>query len=111
MVPYFGAAIFSYLLYAFLAPILSLPEITASVAAGGILNGNGINLPFNDVLWFLPAFFCAGVIFLALGFMLKGIKLFIGVVLVSFSGIIIGFSYQLPFGLDIAMTTQVFFGE
>src|SRR5512139_414041 len=34
MVPYFGAAILSYLLYAYLAPILSLPEINLSTAAG-----------------------------------------------------------------------------
>ena len=108
MVPYFGAAIFSYILYVYLSPILSLPEITASAATLGILNGNGINLPFNNVLWFLPAFFFAGLIFLALGFMFKGIRLLIGVILVSVSGIIIGLSYHLPFGFDIAMTTQFF---
>jgi acyltransferase len=108
MVPYFGAAILSYLFYGYLAPILSLPEINLSTAAGGILNGNGINLPFNDVLWFLPAFFFAGIIFLALGFILRGIKLAIGVLVVSFLGLIIGLSYHLPFGLDIAMTMQFF---
>jgi hypothetical protein len=108
MVPYFVAAICSYILYSYLAPTLSLPEISITAAVLGILNGNGNNLPFNNVLWFLPAFFCAGMIFLVLALMFKGIKLFIAVIFVSFSGIIIGSSHHLIFGLDIAMTTQFF---
>ena len=108
MIPYFGVAILSYILYVYTAPILSLPEITANNAAFGILSGNGINLPFNDVLWFLPAFFFAGLIFLGLTSMFNDMKLCIGMMLVSISGIIIGSYTQLPFGLDIAMTTQFF---
>jgi len=108
LVPYFGAAGLSYILYIFLAPILSLPEISVNAAISGILSGNGNALPFNNVLWFLPALFCAGLIFLALRLLFKGTLLFIGVLLVSFSGIIIGLSYNFPFSLDIAMTTQFF---
>ncbi len=108
IIPYLIAAICSYLLYMLLAPTLSLPDITPGSAARGIMNGNGSNLPFNNVLCFLPAFFCAGVIFFVLGHVLRGIKLFLGVVLVSFTGIITGLSNHLPFGLDIAMATQFF---
>ncbi len=108
MVPYFAVGFFSYFLYVFLAPTLSLPEVTVNDAALGILNGNGINLPFDVVLWFLPALFFAGAIFLILRFMLKEITLFIGVMAVSVLGIVIGLYYHLPQGFDIAMTVQLF---
>ena len=108
IIPYFIAAMFSYVLYVFVAPTLSLPKIDVDSAAIGILSGNGNALPFNLGLWFLPAFFFAGIIFLALTLSFKGMKLFIGVFLVSISGILIGTAYSLPFGLDIAMATQIF---
>lgn len=108
LVPYFIAAIFSYVLYLYLAPTLSFPEITASAAALGILSGNGNNLQFNNVLWFLPAYFLAGLVFLVLRLLFRGTKLLINIFLFSSIGIIIGLFYPLPFGLDIALTTQLF---
>jgi acyltransferase len=108
MLPYLIAAICSYLLYAKLAPTLSLPLITGSAALQGILRANGNDLPFNIVLWFLPALFFAEMLFLTLTLMLKRFKLFAVIMLVSATGFILGGNNPLILGLDIAMTMQFF---
>jgi acyltransferase len=108
MVPYYLAAFFSYYLYTFLAPTLSLPPITVDTALRGIINGNGQGLSFNLVLWFLPVLFCAEIFFLVLCLMLKGFKLFLGVLIITALGFILGQIKPLILGLDIAMTMQFF---
>jgi acyltransferase len=108
MLPYYLAAFCSYYLYTFLSPTLSLPTISAKIALQGIFHGNGSGLPFNLVLWFLPALFCCEIIFLILCLMLQRFRLFIGVILITISGFILGKSKPLIMGLDIAMTMQFF---
>ena len=109
LLPYLAAGICTYFLYAELAPILSLPQITTGAAVDGIVSGNIDDLEFNIVLWFLPALFCADMIFMALGYKLKGFYFLAGVMLVTTAGFVLGRNdQQLIFGLDIAMTMQLF---
>jgi acyltransferase len=108
MLPYYVAAFFSYYLYTFLAPTLSLPSISVKAALQGIINGNGSGLPFNLVLWFLPVLFCSEIIFLILSLLFQGLKLFMGVIVVTILGFILGKFKPLILGLDIAMTMQFF---
>jgi acyltransferase len=108
LLPYIATGIFSYLFYLAMAPILSLPLITARTAVDGMMIGQISDLEFNIVLWFLPALFCADIIFLTLGYKLKGFYLLAGVILVTAAGFIFGrYDQQLIFGLDIAMTLQL----
>lgn len=109
MIPYLAACICSYFLYTAVAPIVSLPPITTGALVDGIISGNLVDLDFNIVLWFLPVLFCTNIIFWFLGYMLKGFYLFTGILLVSIAGIILGRTdNHLIFGLDIAMTLQLF---
>lgn len=109
MLPYFAACFFSYLIYSSLAPVLSLPPITAGAAWDGIIIGYLPDLEFNIVLWFLPALFFVDIIFLILGYAFKGFYLFAAVMMVTVVGFILGrYDRQLILSLDIAMTVQLF---
>lgn len=109
MLPYLAACICTYFIYEAIAPILSLPPITASAAFDGITSGYLPDLEFNIVLWFLPALFFVDIIFLILGYKLKGFYFFAAIMLVTTGGFILGrYDQQLILSFDIAMTVQLF---
>lgn len=109
MLPYLAACICSYLFYEVTAPMLSLPPINAASAWDGIMSGYLPDLEFNIVLWFLPALFFVDMIFLALGYKLKGVYFFAAIMLVTAAGFVLGkYDQQIILSFDIAMTVQFF---
>jgi acyltransferase len=109
MLPYLAACICSYFIYEVTAPILSLPQINVASALDGMMTGYLPDLEFNIVLWFLPALFFVDIIFLALGYKLKGVYFFAAIMLVTIAGFILGkYDQQLILSFDIAMTVQFF---
>lgn len=109
MLPYVAACMFSYLIYSSLAPVLSLPPITAGAAWDGIIIGYLPDLEFNIVLWFLPALFFVDIIFLLLGYAFKGFYFFAAIMIVTVLGFILGrYDQQRILSFDIAMTVQLF---
>lgn len=109
LLPYLAACICSYFFYEAMAPILSLPPITAGAAFDGIMIGYLPDLEFNIVLWFLPALFFVDIIFLTLGYKLKGFYFFAAIMFVTAMGFILGrYDQQLILSFDVAMTVQLF---
>lgn len=116
LIPYFIFAILSYLLWVL---NFGVEKITAEQIinhAYGVVYGNGNNgyLFFNVVLWFLPCLFITKVAF-ELVTRVSEKKLFIVAALLLFSifGYLFAVFYpgiKLPFGIETAVTTTVFFG-
>lgn len=79
----------------------------------GILSGNGSDLVINVPIWFLPCLFCADLIFMALlnTFEKYSLKIHLKIIIfliIGTGGVLIGNYVSLPWGIDIALTAQVF---
>ena len=119
LVPYFLAEILWYPIWfvvcheaGYLNHLQRWSEINPLDAFTAIFIGNG-----NDIglilgpLWFLPALFCAEIIFVKLFNRLNkfGAEIFtLGVVLCAYFGFNVKNLHALPFGIDIALAAQIF---
>ncbi|QNF30785.1 acyltransferase family protein [Metabacillus elymi] len=109
LVPYFSAGIFS-LFFTFLLQYLGRGNVNLNNQLFGILYGNGewlVNIP----VWFLVCLFCSQVVFC---FTYKHIQRFniffqtLFYLLLGIIGFIISKIIYLPWGLDIALVSQLF---
>ncbi len=114
LVPYFGFAILTYVLWivnnniTYLNPPLVVQHMT------GILYGNSSSIFFNIVLWFLPCLFITKVGFAAFTrYVRKTSLLIIALIVVSVLGFGVSLMFpdlMLPFGVETALSAVVFFG-
>lgn len=110
IIPYAIAGIAFYLLWLIETPFYGMIVPWYNLLFGLAYGNNTCTwLAFDGPLWFLPALFCAELIFLvAMASSRRGIVqpfLFVGLGLL---GVAIGHFLSLPWGLDIALVAQVF---
>lgn len=111
LVPYFSACTLFYLLWLIRQNIGTHDSISWSDALLGIFYGNSEQLYINVPLWFLVSLFCSEIIFLTIMKTIKNYTLILQLILlftIGLIGFLIGDTFHLPWGLDIALVIQPF---